>query len=265
MKQLTQDRVRELLDYNKATGEFIWIKRSSPRATNVTIGAIAGSINTQGYRIIWIDSKGYRAAYLAFLYEENRHCSNDIVFLNKDRGDTSYSNLDTVFDFSRFELTQESLLDIIDYIPTTGEFIRLVTMGVTALRGSNAGAATKAGYSIIALGKNRYYAHRLAFLYMLGVMPENDVDHIDGNPRNNIWENLRNVTKSQNMYNQKLRIDNISGAKGVIYRKEYDNYGVTITREGKRIWLGSYPTLEEAAEVAISGRNALHEEFARHV
>lgn len=263
MKQLTQDRVKELLEYNKDTGEFVWIKRSSSKASLVKIGAIAGSINTQGYRIIWIDGKGYRASYLALLYVDNIHSTKTVVFLNGDRGDTRYSNLDTVYNFSNFELTQDNLLNVIEYIPETGEFIRLVTMGAVALRGSSAGALTKAGYSIIALGKNRYYAHRLAYFYMLGVMPTDDIDHLDGNPSNNSWINLRDATKSENMANQKLRIDNISGVKGVIYRKEYDNYGVTITKAGKRIWLGSYPTLEEASEIAIKGREQLHKEFAR--
>lgn len=264
MAQLTQSRLKELLSYDKDTGKFIWVKRSSAWATNIVIGAEAGSLHSTGYRIIWIDGVAHRACRLVFLYVDNRQVDKTIVFLNGDRADNRYNNLDVLYDFSSFVLNQKSLLQVLEYIPETGDFIRLTSFGVSAIRGSKAGGLTKANYSIIALGKNRYYAHRLAFLYMLGEMPPEDVDHIDGNPLDNSWKNLRLASKSDNLCNQKLRIDNNSGVKNVIYLKDCEKYTVTVTKFGKRNYIGRFDTLEEATLAATEARNTIHEEFARH-
>jgi hypothetical protein len=66
------------------------------------------------------------------------------------------------------------------------------------------------------------------------------------------------------MYNSKLRSNNTLGVKGVIYLQKYNKYTVTIVKEGKRMYMGRYDTIEEATEAATSGREMLHKEFARH-
>lgn len=61
---ITQERLKELLTYDPATGEFRWIVSRGPNRA----GNSAGCIDKAGYRIIEIDGKAYRAARLAFLY-----------------------------------------------------------------------------------------------------------------------------------------------------------------------------------------------------
>ncbi len=86
-----------------------------------------------------------------------------------------------------------------------------------------------------------YLLHRFIYFWMTGEWPE-FVDHIDGDPWNNKWDNLRSVSRSENQRNTKLRTDNKSGVSGVCYGKR-DN--VWIARIGKRK-LGTFKTKEEA-------------------
>ena len=52
-----------------------------------------------------------------------------------------------------------------------------------------------------------------------------DIDHIDGNSKNNKIENLREATLSQNCQNQKIRNTNTSGTKGVWFHKQSNKIG----------------------------------------
>ncbi len=47
-EKLTQERLKELLDYCPDTGVFTWRKKPSEKSP-IRIGSIAGSINQSGY------------------------------------------------------------------------------------------------------------------------------------------------------------------------------------------------------------------------
>jgi len=64
---ITQDQLKEVLDYNRETGVFTWIE--SP-AKNVAAGSEAGSFDGGGYIQIVINNKNYKAHRLAILYTE---------------------------------------------------------------------------------------------------------------------------------------------------------------------------------------------------
>lgn len=89
------------------------------------------------------------------------------------------------------------------------------------------------------------------------------VDHIDGNPLNNVIENLRICKKQQNEYNTKIRSDNTSGFKGVSFSKKRKKYRAYITRDGKQYYLGYFNTKEEAAEAYNEKAKELFGNFAR--
>lgn len=67
VSDLTAARVRELLHYDPETGMFFWAAKSSRKARNV-VGEEAGHIDHQGYRLIYIDRRRYRAHWLAWMY-----------------------------------------------------------------------------------------------------------------------------------------------------------------------------------------------------
>ena len=117
--------------------------------------------------------------------------------------------------------------------------------------GTIAGSPDAYGYLQIMIDGKMYKAHRLAFLYMLGDFPPNNVDHINGKPGDNRWINLRAVTQKQNTQNRKatgrLRIRNVS--------PHGSGFRVKLYKNGRAICCGTYETIELAELVAIEARN----------
>jgi hypothetical protein len=62
-------------------------------------------------------------------------------------------------------------------------------------------------------------------------------------------DNCKWSTRTEQQRNQRLRVTSTTGIKGVSYRSGYDNYHARITVDGKKLSLGCYSTLEEAANV----------------
>ena len=101
-------------------------------------------------------------------------------------------------------------------------------------------------YISIGICNNPYRAHRLAFLYMEGYMPENVIDHIDQNKSNNKWDNLRHVTQKCNAQNCKLSKNNKSGVTGVSLLSKTKKWQAQIKFNKKNIYLGQFNKLEDA-------------------
>ena len=78
------------------------------------------------------------------------------------------------------------------------------------------------------------------------------IDHIDQNKLNNQRSNLRFVTKSGNAANSKLSKNNKSGIKGVRQARS-GRWVARLMLNGKNINLGTYDTIEEAAEARRKG------------
>jgi hypothetical protein len=77
---------------------------------------------------------------------------------------------------------------------------------------------------------------------------ELSLDRID-NSLGYIRGNIKFSTKTEQVENQNLRVDNKSGYKGVCYHNLNKKYGATITINKSKIFLGYYDTALEAALV----------------
>jgi hypothetical protein len=95
----------------------------------------------------------------------------------------------------------------------------------------------------------RFLLHRLIMNPPKGLV----VDHLNHCPLDNRRLNLRVVTESQNMHNMRLLKTNTTGVKGVSFSKQKNKYEAYI-HHGKKINLGLYATLEEAAEAVEKAR-----------
>src|SRR5690606_33911522 len=97
-------------------------------------------------------------------------------------------------------LTQARLKQLLDYDPTTGIFTRRVSRGGMK-KGSVAGFTSVKGYTVIGVDGKLYSAHRLAWLYVYGVMPR-EIDHRNRVKTDNSILNLREASRAMNNQNK---------------------------------------------------------------
>ena len=160
-------------------------------------------------------------------------------------------------------ISQAQLKEVLEYNHDTGVFTWIKSNGNRRLKaGDVAGTKMKSGYIRITIKGKMYPAHRLAYLYMTGKFPENFIDHINHIKDDNIWTNLRDATNSQNQANRLKLNNNTSGYKGVCWDKERKKWGAQIMYMNKRIYLGRYTTLQEAAEAYKKKSIELFGEFS---
>lgn len=99
-------------------------------------------------------------------------------------------------------------------------------------------------------GKIVMCGHHAAWVMVNGKIPEGmEIDHINGIRHDNRISNLRLVDRGENLHNiNKLREDNTSGKRGISYKKECDSYHAYINKDGERINIGYFKTLDEAID-----------------
>lgn len=157
-------------------------------------------------------------------------------------------------------MRQEYLKRVLEYDPDTGVFIWVrITKGVNV--GTRAGSINDQGYRTIMIDGANYPAARLAWLYMTGSFPKNDVDHINRTRNDDRWINLREATRSQNMMNGTLRIDNKTGQRGVSWHKAGQKWHAQIRVNNKIFYLGLFSSFEDAKEARLKAELELHGEF----
>lgn len=160
------------------------------------------------------------------------------------------------------DLTAERLREVLRYCPETGVWTWLVARQRIRV-GNAAGSITSGGYRHIVLEKRRYLAHRLAFLYMTGAWPSDEVDHIDLDRGNDRWSNLRNCTRSQNSSNKRVRSDSITGLKGVSWNIRTNKWLSRIRINGNLKDLGRYDCPAAAHFAYLIAADKHFGEFAR--
>ena len=149
-------------------------------------------------------------------------------------------------------LTAEYLRSVLDYEPATGIFTWKVRTANNVKVGDATGSQNGEGYLLIRLQSRLHQAHRLAWFYVYGTWPEDQLDHINRNRSDNRISNLRAVTNKQNMQNAGKRRDNTSGYQGVSWHKHGSKWQVGIVHNQKRMHLGLFDDLE----AAIAARKA---------
>jgi hypothetical protein len=152
-------------------------------------------------------------------------------------------------------LTQERLKELLHYDKETGIFTWLNSPRNNVSTGSVAGRIDKKGYVRIVYQTKPYLAHWLAWFFVYNKWPDNELDHINGNPTDNRISNLRDVTRKQNMENKKIYKTNKSGYSGVTWHSRDKKWNVRIGHYGKRISLGYFDNLDEAIAVRIKAEN----------
>ncbi len=145
-------------------------------------------------------------------------------------------------------LTQSELKRHLSYDPETGVFRRRISTAHRVKVGEIAGSIGTKGYRVIMIATVNYKAHRLAFLYMTGAFPQEEVDHINGNRSDNSWGNLRAVSRAENSLNRKMSVVNKSGATGVYWDDRTKKWVAQVKRSGRRRYLEHFDSFDEAVK-----------------
>ena len=125
-------------------------------------------------------------------------------------------------------------------------------------RGYKAGCVTKDGYWQIRFGGHSYYAHRLVWAHQHGAWPHLQIDHRDGDKRNNRLGNLRLATNAENAQNIVAYRTNRSGYLGVC-KVGGNRYLAQIQAYGRHIVLGYRDDPSEAHQLYLKAKAELHQ------
>jgi len=136
-------------------------------------------------------------------------------------------------------LSHAELQRVLSYSPDVGVWRRRVPCGGNKV-GDVAGRVDPDGRTRIKINGRTYSAYRLAWFYMTGEWPPNQVDHKDGDPSNDRWDNLRLATQSQNKCNGPRQRNNKSGYKGVSFKMDMGKWRAAIKANGKYHHLGYF-------------------------
>ncbi len=155
-------------------------------------------------------------------------------------------------------LTAEWLRQNLVYVPETGAFVWKVA-GRGRMLGRVLGTKLWSGYVTMKVDSIVYYAHRLAWLYVHGVWPSVQVDHIDGNKSNNAISNLQLVTAAQNSSRRPTK-RTVAASRGVM--PHGTGFVARIHHKGSRLYLGYFAKLEDAKAAYEAKAKEIHGEFA---
>jgi hypothetical protein len=157
-------------------------------------------------------------------------------------------------------ITQSRLKELLNYDPETGVFTWAVKRA--AVKPGDIAGCTSEGYWLIKVHGKMYQAHRLAWLWVHGAFPEM-IDHINGVTSDNRLCNLRAATNSQNQANSRMRVNNTSGHKGVVWDKQCRKWAARINVRNRRLYLGVFDNIDAASAAYSAAAKKYFGEFAR--
>lgn len=112
--------------------------------------------------------------------------------------------------------------------------------------GKQAGSIHHEGYIVLQINHQSYPASHIAWLYMTGSWPKDQIDHINLNRADNHWENLREATQTQNSWNQSIQSNNSSGYTGVYWVTPNRKWRAEGVVNGRRKHLGYFHRFDDA-------------------
>lgn len=110
------------------------------------------------------------------------------------------------------------------------------------------------GYAVTSISGKTKFMHKM-------ILEGEETDHINGDRLDNRRSNLRPANQSQNRFNSRVKKDSTNGYKGV-YRNNSVYWGARIQKDGKRLYLGNFPTKEDAARAYDEKAKELFGEYA---
>ena len=148
------------------------------------------------------------------------------------------------------KLTHETLVELLDYDPATGVFTWKVARSNRVKIGSRAGVHhTASGGRYISIGDEKFMAHRLAWFYVKGSLPTQDIRPIDGDYDNCAIDNLKEISRIELQHARGANKNNTTGFAGVS-TAPHGKFQAKITWNNIQVSLGmNFVTAEDASAV----------------
>lgn len=158
-------------------------------------------------------------------------------------------------------ISQSDLKKILNYNPLDGSFSWItIKKNSNRSKGKITTGHNGRGYLRIFLNGKRYKAHRLAWLYMTGKWPKDQIDHINQIRDDNRFCNLREASNKDNAKNKGIAKNNTSGVSGVSLDKAKKTWSANIAKDNIKIHLGHYVDKFEA----ICARKSAERKYGYH-
>lgn len=155
-------------------------------------------------------------------------------------------------------LDQSRLKEILDYDANTGFFYWKTRISNNVSDGDIAGSVSCHGYVLISIDGRKHRAHRLAWLWVYGRFPSQQIDHINRVRSDNRIKNLREVTPGENQHNYPVPKHNKSGVVGVHWYNRAQKWRARIMINGRHKELGLFDTIEEASAARGAAKFLFH-------
>ncbi|WP_449043730.1 HNH endonuclease [Paracoccus versutus] len=177
---------------------------------------------------------------------------------------------------------QDVLCQLLDYDPETGALTwkargldwfsdgaQTAKHNAAIWNGRNAGrpafvTSLPSGHRYASIQKVKLLAHRVIWKMMTGHDPD-VIDHINGDPADNRWSNLRSVRQKINARNCKLSKNNSSGVNGVYWSVQHQKWCARVHVDRRTKFIGLFESLEEAgaARREAEQQHGFHENHGR--
>lgn len=238
--------------------------------------------NKSKIRKIMILGKMYTGNRVAWALHHQEWPTTSIYYANGDTTDISLSNLSEinntgfVISMSREDITQDLLIELIDYNPETGEIVRLplspkyfhcdkyADKWNRRHAWSSFESLSSNGYKSMQIFNVRLYSHQIAWIYTYGQYDTSIfvIDHINHDGLDNSIGNLRCISKASNIQHQvKAPTSNTtSGLLGVHWSKQNKKWMSQIRVQGKRVHVGTFEDKYEAYEAYLNAKRFYHPE-----
>lgn len=163
--------------------------------------------------------------------------------------------------------SREVLAHYFSYAPDTGALTWRVRPCRNVFAGDKAGSVSPRGYLRVMLKKRLLNVHRIAWKLMTGDDLGQEIDHINGDPADNRFCNLRIATHAENQRNRRVMRTSSTGIKGVRWGghscARSRVWRADIRVNGRRKYIGHFATQEEAEIAYAVAAIEFHGEFAR--
>ena len=150
-------------------------------------------------------------------------------------------------------INQETVRKLFHYDAESGMLLWRNGNGRNVKPWQEAKAKNANGYYTAKINGKSYLTHRLAWLYVYGEFPKEDIDHKNRIRNDNRLCNLRAVSRTDNCQNISLPSHNKSGHIGVSWFKSHNCWTVYVKVNKKNKWLGYYKNLDDAIAARKEG------------